>query len=76
MKECGFDLINGAGALVGEVLEARPHQKEYRRYGCFGCGICGNGSFGSGELIDFAVKLLDIPAHGTYLSYTVRRILS
>lgn len=70
-----FDAIDGLLSLARNIGQANPYQHGASNVIALDTRFSTLVSFDAGQLFDFAVKLLNFPAHATHLLCGIQRIL-
>src|SRR5215212_4604514 len=76
MQQAVLDLVDAPPALVGQVLQAAPHQQRARDVVAPDARSPALATFDPRQLLGLSVKLLDLPAHPARLSRVSHRIPS
>ena len=64
-EQAKLDLINGLGGLFSDLLEPRPDEHGTGDVIALNATLATLTGFNTGDLLGFAMKLLNLPAEGT-----------
>ena len=76
IEQSPFELIDGFACLVGNVFEAHPYQHGASDVVALDTSFSTLAFFEPRDLLEFSVKLLDLPSEAALLSCSLRGVLS
>ena len=71
-----FETINGLLSLIGNLLQTNPNQESAGDVISDNPGLATLATFQAGQLLGFAMKLLNLPTKAAYFLYGLGVVLS
>ena len=76
IKQSSFELIDGFACLVGDVFESHPYKHGTSDVVALDPSFSALAFFKPCDLLEFSVKLLDLPSEAAHLSCRLRGVTS